>query len=150
MAENNDFTMNYRRYAAQKSSMIKPDKTPDKPSSEERKEPAPAEEKKILAPVVRMRQLQSKLDDNIDDLNALNELLRIGYELEEYQLIEDYMREYLARHPRHHATRHSLAVTLIRLGNKRRAKVELRKILSQNPKFKRARQLLERMRKNEI
>lgn len=150
MAENNDFKMDYRRYAAQKSRMIKPAEPSDKPPPAEREHPPPAEAEKKLPPIIRMRQLQSKLDANIDDLAALNEFLKIGYELEEYKLIEGYMSDYLQRHPNHHATRHSLAVTLIRLGNTRSAKIELRRILSKNPKFEQARQLLERMRKGEI
>jgi thioredoxin-like negative regulator of GroEL len=103
-----------------------------------------------LPPLIRFRQLQSKLKDNIDDLNTLNEFIRLGYKLGEFEPIEDSMRRYLARHPRHNATRYSLAMLLIRSGKREKAPKELRKILQYNPKFHQARQLLERMRKKEI
>jgi Flp pilus assembly protein TadD len=74
----------------------------------------------------------------------------MGYELGEYQLIENYMRQYLSRHPRDNGIRQSLAMLLIRRGNRKRAKMELRRILQYNPKFNQARELLERMRREEI
>lgn len=90
------------------------------------------------------------MNDNIDNPKLLNEFIKLGYELEEYELIEGPIKRYLGRHSRDNGIRQSYAMVLLRMGNRRRAKIELRRILTNNPRFKPAREALERMRKNEL
>jgi hypothetical protein len=164
MSEDEEYPLEYRRYSAFSTSPPKP-VNPESEESETAADATSATESDSFSiqdattasqppinvpPIIRMRQLQSQLDANIDDLNILNDFMRLGYELGEYQLIEFYMRNYLARHPRHNATRQSLAMVLVRKGERVKAKKELRKILGYNPRFHQARELLDRMRKGEI
>ncbi len=148
--KNDKFQMDYRRYAAQSSPIIKSVPQKEEEATPEEEERKPAAQKTVVPPPIRLRQLQSKLDDKIVDVDTLNEFIKIGYDLGEYKLIQKYIERYLSRKPNDHATRFSLAMAMIRQGNKRKAKIELRNILNKNPKFEPARKLLERMRKEEI
>jgi tetratricopeptide (TPR) repeat protein len=163
MKKEDEIPLEYRRYSASLNFNIKSkrlensdleadsiiDATPDA-TIVNKEQPVASPPKMAMPPIIRLRQLQSKLNDNIDELPILNEFIRLGYDLGELELIEEYMRRYLARHSRQNATRYSLAMVLMRLGKREKAAKELRRILQYNPKFHQARQLLDRMRKKEI
>lgn len=150
MPDKEEYPIDYRRYAAQIGFPITPGKEIVEKQAQEGEEPPREEKAPSIPPIQRLRMLESKVKDKLDDVKLLNEFIKLGYELKEYKLIEEYMRQYLGRHPRDNGIRQSLAMVLIRTGNRKRAKVQLRKILEYNPKFAQARELLERIRKGEM
>ncbi len=153
MAEKEEMPLEYRRYLAslglpvsQPESQAKTEDT----ETDAEKSPAQAAKAAPITPYQKLRLLEGKVENNVDDPKLLNEFIKLGYEMEEFELIADYVRRYLGRHSRDNGIRQSYAMILLRIGNRRRAKIELRRILTNNPKFKPAREALDRMRKGEM
>ena len=146
MVEGKD-NINYRRYAAYSGSIIPPAKKQDATEPEKNtNKKEKSEAKPVLSDIVRLRRLRDKLESNFDDRNTLNEYIKLGTEMGEYEEVKERVKRYLGKYAADNHTRYALAVILLRQNERKEAKLELRKILQKNPRFKEARDLLERMR----
>jgi len=148
MPEENDLPLHYRRYSAMSGSFIK--KTPQEQTSENQGEQtaAPPEKprKPELTPVQQLEKLKSKLDEKIDQVEVLSEFVKIAYELKAYDSIIEYSKTFLRIHPRDNGIRFNVGMVLLRTGEVKKAKIEFRQILRYNPRFKQARDILDKMR----
>ena len=147
MEKNNEFPLEYRRYAASTGPYIPPKKVkkPKADDAEENKD-TPAKKETIISPSGVLDALKEKLDKKIDDVKSLTKFIELGYELEEYDLIVAYMKDYLAKQQRDNGIRFNLAMTYLKVGDKKNAKLHLRKILSYDPKFAPAREMQSKLR----
>ena len=151
MAQDDQTPLDYRRYAAMTRQLVITKPTQEPSASENIEKPASQESaaEPVQPPVLPARQfeaLKEKLTVNIDDAKTLTEFIKLGYELGEYEIIIAFMKDYLARKGRDTGIRFNLAMTLLRTGDKKKAKFHFRKILSHNQKHQQARAMLERLR----
>jgi|GEM_PF-1576286 len=150
MAQDDQTPLDYRRYAAMTRQLVIT-KPPEIPPIEESGNPAPQEQsgeqvKPAVSPMRQFEALKEKLMEKIDDAKMLTEFIKLGYELGEYEVIIAFMKDYLARKSRDTGIRFNLAMTLLRTGDKKKAKFHFRKILSHDQKHQQARAMLERLR----
>lgn len=148
MPEEKDLPMHYRRYSAMSGSFIK--KTPQEQASENKGEQnttSPVKpEKPEITPMQQLEKLKSKLEEKIDQVEVLSEFVKIAYELKAYDSIIDYSKQFLRIHPRDNGIRFNVGMVLLRKGEIKKAKLEFRQILRYNPRFKQARDVLDKMR----
>lgn len=147
MEKYKDMPFDYRRYAASTGPYIPPRKK-NKPKTDPTEDIPDAQPKKenIVPPERVLETLKEELDKNIEDVKILTNFVELGYSLEEYDLIVAYMKDYLAKHTRDNGIRFNLAMTYLKMGDKRNAKLHFRKILSYDPKFAPAREMQSKLR----
>ena len=157
MVDKDNFHLDYRRYTARAGIPIaqvkKPQDIHEKNKSGEKAKP----DNPAMTPYQVFRAAAEKLDstlvvkENLDVYQKmLSEFIRLGYELEEYETIIEYMKKYLGKNSRDNGIRHNLAMVYLKIGMVKKCKLELRQILKNDPKFKPAREMLEKFRKGEI
>lgn len=148
MPEEKELPLHYRRYSAMSGPLIK--QTPPVQASEnqgEQNAPPPEKPKKPeITPLQQLEKLQAKLDQKIDQVEVLSEFVRIAYELKYYDAIIDYSKAFLRIHPRDNGIRFNVGMVQLRKGEIKKAKLEFRQILRYNPRFKQAREVLDKMR----
>jgi len=152
MAEKNDFPIEYRRYLAGQGIDIHSSNEADESAAAVNHASAqkpPPDTEPVKTPTQILKDLEYKVRDKPDDPGILNQYIKIAYEMGELEAAVTIVKRYVDRHPRDNGMRQNYAMLLVRTGKPSRAKVELRKILSYNPKFKPARETLERLRKEE-
>ncbi|MBL7190203.1 tetratricopeptide repeat protein [bacterium] len=139
--------IDYRRYTAYTGSIIPGVQKTSSESDEGAAEEKTETKKKPELPVnLRISRLRNKLNDNIDNREKLNEYIKLCVEEGLYEDAHSVVEKYLKRHGSDNHTRYALAVILLRMNKRKEAKIELREILRKNPRFKEARDLLDRMR----
>jgi len=148
MPEENDMPLHYRRYSAMSGSFIK--KTPQEQTPENLGDQIESQtekpQKPELSPSQQLDKLKAKLVENIDQVEVLSEFVKIAYELKEYDDIIKYSKTFLRIHPRDNGIRFNVGMVLLRIGEVKKAKLEFRQILRYNPRFKKARDVLDKMR----
>ncbi|MBC8278472.1 MAG: hypothetical protein H8E46_09590 [FCB group bacterium] len=148
MPEENDMPLHYRRYSAISGSFIK--KIPQEQTSENQEEQndnlPEKPEKPEMTPSQHLDKLKAKLDEKIDQVEVLTEFVKIAYELKAYDDIIEYSKTFLRIHPRDNGIRFNVGMVLLRVGEVKKAKLEFRQILRYNPRFKQARDVLDKMR----
>lgn len=156
MVDKDDFHLDYRRYAARAGIPITPPKNPQVQENEHKSDEKLKTDTPALTPYQVFRAAAEKLEStpltkgNVNEYQKmLSEFIRLGYELEEYDTTIEYMKKYLGKRPRDNGIRHNLAMVYLKIGNRKKCKLELRQILKNDPKFKPAREMLEKFRKGE-
>lgn len=156
MVEKNNPHLDYQRYAARAGiPIITPKQQADTPKEELSAENSSPEPPK-LTPYQIFKMAGEKIEntpltrENVDEyVKMLNEFVRLGYELEEYEIIINVMKKYLVKNPRDNGIRQNLANVLLKIGQVKKCKIELRTIMKNDPKYKPARELLEKFRRGE-